>query len=249
MYLSYYGTGNAASSASDLVSHSGEEALEFVPTLERLREALAGPLPGAGAHLRMVAAPRPGWVPGEVPEGATPAAVLLALYPREGQVFLPLTVRTHAVETHRGQVSLPGGALDPDEAPEAGALREAEEEIGLPSSLVDVVGRLSPLYIPVSGFVVHPVVGAVEARPVFRPAPDEVAEVIEVPLASLAAPGTVRRERVARRNGRRLVAFFPVSGRRVWGATAMILAELLSLLDARPWDPGTSGLDADGEAE
>jgi 8-oxo-dGTP pyrophosphatase MutT (NUDIX family) len=228
-----------------------EKTLEFAPTLERLRKALESPLPGAEAHLRLSVGRRPGWVPGEVPDEAKPAGVLILLYPRDGEAYLPLTVRTHAVETHRGQVSLPGGALDPGEEPEAGALREAEEEVGVPADRVGVLGKLSPLYVPVSGFAIQPVVGSMEARPEFRPAPAEVAEVVEVPLARLAALGSVRREWVTRRDARRqLIAFFPVSGQRVWGATAMILAELLHVLGARPWEASESrGLDVRGEPE
>lgn len=221
--------------------------MDYRESLARLTSALQGPLPGPRVHPLLTSLPRPGWTPGEVPGDARPAGVLLLIYPRRGEPHLPLTVRTEDVETHRGQISLPGGALDENETPETGALREAEEEVGVPAGEVRLVGRLTPLFIPPSRFVVHPVVGALDRPPVFRPAPAEVARIIEAPLVRLGAPGAVRRES---RDGRTRI-FFTVEGQEVWGATAMILAELLALLGFHPWDssggsvaPG--GLDGGG---
>jgi 8-oxo-dGTP pyrophosphatase MutT (NUDIX family) len=212
--------------------------VRFVETVERLRAALAEPLPGAKAQRAMASLPRPGWKPGQVPEGARPAGVLILLYPVEREAWLPLTVRTQDVESHRGQVSLPGGALEAGESSEAGALREAEEEVGIPAGEVEVLGRLTPLYVPPSGFAVQPVVGALPRRPSFRPEPAEVERVLETPLGALARSAVERRER---EDGRGMIPFFPVEGQRVWGATAMILAELVSLLGFRPWEraPGS----------
>jgi len=157
---------------------------------------------------------------------------LILLYPVEGEVYLPLTLRTQDVESHRGQVSLPGGALEEGESFESGALREAEEEVGISAGEVEVLGRLTPLFVPPSGFAVQPVVGAIGRRPDFRPEPAEVARVLETALGRLAEPGVERRDR---EDGREIL-YFPVEGQEVWGATAMILAELLSLLGFRPWE-------------
>ena len=134
---------------------------------------------------------------------------------------------------HTGQVSLPGGAVDAGETIEAAAVREAEEEVGVDATTVQVVGRLTPLHIPVSGFLLHPVVGVVHARPAF-PAEWEVARLLEVPLFLLADPATLRREeRTFQRNGVATVPvevpYFEIDGEKVWGATAMVLGEFLAV--------------------
>lgn len=211
--------------------------MRFLETVEKLRAGLAGPLPGAEAHLAMASRPRPGWRPGRVPEEARPAGVLVLLYPVEGEAWLPLTLRTHGVESHRGQVSFPGGALEAGESAETGALREAEEEVGVPAREIEVLGRLTPLFVPPSGFAVQPVVGALPGSPSFRPEPAEVERVLETSLGALVERGVERRER---RDGR-VVLYFPVDGHVVWGATAMMLAELVALLGHRPWE--RAGLD------
>lgn len=198
-----------------------------------LRAALGAPLPGLDAQLRLAPRPRVGWDPHHVPEGLRQAAGLILLYPHRGALHLPLTVRGGGMRTHTGQVALPGGAVDPGESIEAAAVREAQEEVGVDASRVEVVGRLSPLHIPVSGFLLHPVVGITDARPDFRPSAAEVARLLEVSVAALAAEATVRTERRQRqRNGTPIdieVPFFDVEGEKVWGATAMVLAEFLAV--------------------
>jgi 8-oxo-dGTP pyrophosphatase MutT (NUDIX family) len=201
-----------------------------------LREALARPLPGLDAQLRMAPHPRVGWDPDRIPEGLRDAAALVLVYPHEGRLHLPLTVRGGRMRTHTGQVSLPGGAVDGGESFEAAALREAGEEVGVTPSTVTVLGRLTALHIPVSGFMLHPVVAVAAERPVFRTAEWEVARLIEVPLASLHDPATVRTEFRERESGGRVieieVPYFALDGEKVWGATAMILAEFLSVAGA-----------------
>jgi 8-oxo-dGTP pyrophosphatase MutT (NUDIX family) len=205
----------------------------MVEIVGRLREALNMPLPGLDAQLRMAPQPRVGWDPDRVPEGLRAAAALVLVYPYAGRLHLPLTVRGGGMRTHTGQVSLPGGAVDVGESFEAAALREAAEEVGVNPSCVTVLGRLTPLHIPVSGFMLHPVVGVAAERPVFRTAEWEVARLIEVPLAYLQDPATVRTECHERQSGGRVieieVPYFDLDGEKVWGATAMILAEFLSV--------------------
>lgn len=206
-----------------------------------LRRRLGGPLPGREAQVRLAPQPRR-WPDADAP--LRPAAALLLIYPHAEDWWIPLTVRVAAMRHHGGQVSLPGGRLDgPDETAAAAALREANEEIGLAAADVEVLGALTPLPITVSEHLLHPVVAAASRRPVFAPAPQEVERVIEVPIARLRHPDAIAWERRALATGREVdIPYFDVSGVRVWGATAMILAEFIALLDEAPV-PG-AGLDA-----
>jgi len=200
-----------------------------------LKRALAAPLPGLDAQLRMAPRFRDGTDPRTQRDGLRHAAALLLLYPHDGQWHLPLTLRGSRLRHHTGQVSLPGGRLDEGESVEAAALREAQEEIGVPPGDVDVLGQLTPLPIAVSGHLLHPVVGAVASRPAFVLHEHEVEALIEVPLADLRHADALRwevRPRARPPLGDMDVPFFAVGGVQVWGATAMVLAEFLALLDA-----------------
>jgi 8-oxo-dGTP pyrophosphatase MutT (NUDIX family) len=200
--------------------------------VDDLRRWLAQPLPGLPAQLRMAPEPRTWPDAGAI---LRPAAALLLVYPHAGDWYVPLTVRGSTLRHHTGQISLPGGRLDrPDESIEQAALREANEEIGLDPTAVDLLGRLTPIPIAVSGHLLHPVVGAAAARPTFTLAEDEVERLIELPVARLLEPDAVAwEERVREQVPGRLqkIPYFDVSGARIWGATAMALAEFASLLD------------------
>lgn len=202
---------------------------------EALRARLAAPLPGLEAQLRMAPRPRVGWDPRHLPDGLRDAAGLVLLYPVGDVWHVPLTLRASALRHHTGQVSLPGGRVDAGEMYEEAALREAEEEVGLAREGVEILGRLTPLHIPVSRHLLHPVVAVTYARPAFRIAEAEVARLIEVPLAHLQAPETLRHEeRMSQRapDLRMQVPYFQVDGAEVWGATAMVLAEFLAVVEA-----------------
>lgn len=207
----------------------------MIPNLaQRLQAALSRPLPGLDAQLRMAPTPRVGWDPLKVPEGTRDGAALVLVYPHNDAYHLPLTVRGAELRNHTGQVSLPGGRVDDGESIEAAALREAEEEIGVARGSVLVLGRLTPLHIPVSNFLLHPVVGFVPARPVFNRAEWEVARIIEPALAQLSDPAAARREFRNRTTAGETVQidvpFFDIDGEKVWGATAMVLAEFCAIL-------------------
>jgi len=212
--------------------------MELEDLERRLREVLErGDLPGVEAHLRLAPKPRPGWNPGELPAEHRPAAALALFYPRDGHPHLLLTERSHALPDHPGQVALPGGAVEEGETIEAAALREAHEEVGVDPASVRLLGRLSPLHIPISGFVLRPVVGVSDVRPRFRPDPTEVHRVIEIPLDQLADASRIG---FFRRNYQKTdldIPYIDVDGAMLWGATGMVMCELLELLDIRvdPW--------------
>lgn len=167
----------------------------------------------------------------------TPAAVL-ALFSSEGaEPSLLLTRRTETVETHKGQIAFPGGVGDPADEAAGGsvatALRETEEELGIPPARVRVLGRLPELWTT-TGFLVTPVVGIVAAAPgdvPLRLNPHEIAEAFWVPLPRLTAPETYRREEFRVGPAAFPIDVFQLGPHRVWGATGSIIKNLLDRLD------------------
>jgi 8-oxo-dGTP pyrophosphatase MutT (NUDIX family) len=165
-------------------------------------------------------------------------AVLVLLYPCGGALCLVLTRRCDHLAAHAGQISFPGGLREPEDASLAeAALRETREELGLEIGGLELLGPLTPLEIPVSGYRIHPWVAYSPTRPAFRPDSAEVAELLEVSLAQLLDPLTVALERRTIRGQEVDVPFYAVGGHKVWGATAAVLAELLALI-VRQHDSG-----------
>nr|WP_238354619.1 CoA pyrophosphatase [Fulvivirga marina] len=158
--------------------------------------------------------------------------VMVLLYPKNNEIYLPLTQRHDYRGTHGGQVSFPGGKWEEgDPNLEFTALRETYEEIGVSQSDVKVIGRLTDLYIPPSNFRVSPIVGYVDEYPTFNIDPYEVETLIEVPLSLLTSEATLKRKDILVRGKYKLNApFFDIDGRVVWGATAMMLSELVMLM-------------------
>jgi len=181
----------------------------------------------------MVPRPRPlNPFPGVQPRQA---GVLLLLYPIHTALHLVLTVRTSDLNHHSGQISLPGGGWEEgDTSLQATALREAQEEIGIATDRLELLGALTPFYVPPSNNVVHPFVAYAPQRFVFRPDPREVAELLEVPLHLLLDPATRREEDWMRRGATLHVPLYAVGEHKVWGATAIVLAEFLALLTRSP---------------
>jgi 8-oxo-dGTP pyrophosphatase MutT (NUDIX family) len=208
-----------------------------------LHARLRQPLPGADAHHRF--APRPllaGWRPDDLPSHARRAATLILLYPGEHGVTFPLTVRHSALPHHPGQISLPGGRIDVDESGEHAALRETHEEIGVPRDTVRVLGPLSTLWVVVSNHVVQPFVAVTDTRPVFQPDAREVEHLIEMPLSALHDEAVIGSELRMRDHIAVEVPCFTWHDQQIWGATAMILAELAAL-----FEPSQLGTPAKGE--
>jgi 8-oxo-dGTP pyrophosphatase MutT (NUDIX family) len=156
----------------------------------------------------------------------------------QAQAELVLTERTADVEFHRGQVSFPGGTLKPGESPRQAALRETLEETGIAVARDDLIGQLSELWIPATGFTVTPVVAIMDQRPrASQVNPREVARMIELPLHELLRAGAVRRAARTEDGRWTHIPYFEAEGAWLWGATAMMTAELLVLLG---W-PGPGG--------
>ena len=200
-------------------------------TIADVRRALTLPLPGLAAQLRMAPAYRIKALQDRTPPPSRKeASVLILFYPRAGQLYLPLTRRADTVENHKGQISLPGGAREGDESLQATALRETCEELGACPDKWTLLGALTSLYIPPSGFLINPFVAYTPTDPTFDPDPAEVAELIETPLALLLDPAIFEREAWMIRGAPAEVPFFRIRGHKVWGATAMVLSELVTLL-------------------
>lgn len=204
--------------------------------IDLLVAALGETLPGVEAQAAMSPRPRHGWRPGRVPADVRDAAALLLVYRRQERPHVLLTLRREDLSSHAGQVSLPGGSVDPGESVEVAARREAWEEVGLDPGAVNVIGELTPLHIPASGFLLHPVLAWTGSDPILRPSDAEVAELIETPLDELSAPERLELETWTLRGQPVDVPFFRIAGHKIWGATAMVLAEFLALLGTAP-DP------------
>jgi 8-oxo-dGTP pyrophosphatase MutT (NUDIX family) len=201
---------------------------------EQLAARLKQPLPGWSAQAGYQPELSFGRHRGPAPAGARPAAVLIVLYPHEQAWHVPLMLRPLHMPDHGGQVSIPGGLIEAGENSRQAALREYEEELGAPADTLRVLGQLSPLYLFASNYQILPWVAAAESTPQWKPSEREVERLLEVPLLHLLDPNNT--SHVERRQ--RGLAFrapcFVWDSERIWGATSMILAELVSVMRELP---------------
>ena len=232
--------------------------MTFADALGRLEAGLRTGLPGPAAHAWLAPVPRRAWPAGFNPARIRDASGLLLVFPKQkeataehaeiaepdhslrsprsprllssGDAHIILTVRADTLGRHGGQVSLPGGVVDPGETFEQAALREAHEEVALPVDEVRVLGAPTPLDIPVSGFRLHPIVAVHAARPRLMPSDGEVARILEVGVDDLLNPEHFVTSEREREGFALAVPSFRVEGVEIWGATAMVLAEFLALL-------------------
>ena len=203
----------------------------FLTFEEELTRRLQRSLPGPTAQHRMAPPFRdssPAY-PTTVPNSRE-AAILALFFPSthsENSAELLLTVRPEGMSNHAGQVAFPGGRHEAGEQLQDTALRETEEEVFIPSSSIRVAGALTPLYIPPSNFIVHPFVGFVTEQPDLSVTSDEVARCFGVTVAHLRNPETSRVATRKWKSESHEVPYFALDGEFVWGATAMILSELV----------------------
>jgi mutator protein MutT len=197
-----------------------------------LRTKLSGTLPGWPSQKKMAPVHRtdPDW---DFIRNSSPrsAAVLIPFIQRDGLWYILLTERSAYAGAHSGQMSFPGGKLLPGETPEQAALRETEEETGLLQQHFDVLGRLTEVYIPPSHFMVTPIVAIYSGQPVYQPDTREVSSLVEIPLAFFLHHSRNEMAEVSVYGDMRLsVPAFVFQKFIIWGATSLVLSELIDLM-------------------
>lgn len=203
-----------------------------------LRHRLGLPLPGQDAQFRMAHIERQlNLSRFKTPSDARQSSVMILLYEDGGRIKIPLILRPGDSGIHSGQISFPGGKYEDTDLDFATtALRETEEEIGVSKSSIEILGKLTQLYIPPSNFLVHPHVGALQFAPNFIPQKNEVEKIIPLDLEFLMDEEKVKEKEIRLSSGQLIrTPYYSVEGETVWGATAMILSELKSLLYEIGW--------------
>lgn len=208
--------------------------MDFDFAIELLHNGLKKPLPGHYAQKSMSPLPiDPKRFDFNFIDNPRKGAVLIFIYPEDGRAFFPLIKRPTYAGVHSGQIAFPGGKMEPeDENLSVTAMREAWEEVGILPGEVKLIGPISDLFVPASNFLVSPIIGYSEKKPLFIPELKEVDRIIETPLELLLRLET-RKQRVLEIGGKvKLNApYFEIENEIVWGATAMILGEFLQILE------------------
>lgn len=198
--------------------------MDFVKKLE---EQLRKPLPGSESHNKMAIRGRRAEFYDQKP---SKGSVLILLFPKQGDLSMLLIKRAEYSGPHSNQVSFPGGKSEGgDTGPVQTALREAHEETGVHPEKIRILGKLTPLYIPVSNFTVTPFVGYTGNIPEFIPDSREVKYIITVPLSHLLREKTVCNSRIELPGLDIEAPGYSINGEHIWGATAMIMAEFLDI--------------------
>lgn len=193
--------------------------------IEKLKISYQDDLPGKTAQNMMLAKPRVKIAFSNSVEHAIPSAVLILLYPYQDDIHFILTERTNEVQHHKGQISLPGGSWENGEQLHETALRETEEEIGIPADKTKIIYELTPLFVKVTGYMIHPFVAYITQKPHIVPDQNEVNNVFTASISELLNPANRLTELWTIREIPVDVPFFKFGKYKVWGATAMILSE------------------------
>lgn len=205
--------------------------MNFADFISKLSYQLANyPLPGHDEIVKKMS-PNRMRLKGEPNESTRRSGVLILFYPKGEDIYLPLILRPQYDGVHGGQMAFPGGRAElKDKNIQATALREAQEEIGIKASDVKIIGNLTELYINPSNLLCQPVLGYINYRPDFYPDEREVAAILEVPLSDFVNPDTIQTRLVEARGYKFETPGFIIQEQIVWGATAMMIAELVEIM-------------------
>lgn len=205
--------------------------MNFADFISKLSYRLANyPLPGHEEIVKKMS-PNRMRLKGEPNETTRRSGVLILFYPKGEDIYLPLILRPQYDGVHGGQMAFPGGRAElKDKNIQATALREAQEEIGIKASDVKIIGNLTELYINPSNLLCQPVLGYINYRPDFYPDEREVAAILEAPLSDFVNPDTVQTRLVEARGYKFETPGFIIQEQIVWGATAMMVAELIEIM-------------------
>ena len=198
---------------------------------EQIKERLKKPLPGNEAHLTTRIKTKSEVTFSNTEETAIPAAVLILLFPFKDEIQFFLTKRTEDVEHHKGQISLPGGIRENNESLNETALRETKEEVGIDSTKIIISGSLTPFFIPVTGYIVHPFIGWCKEKPSTKIHDVEVNQLFSVSITELMDEKILQTEQWNIRGYDAIVPYYNFGKCKVWGATAAILSEFKSILE------------------
>lgn len=204
------------------------DSTTFRNIIELIRHELRKPLPGKASHRKMTPVTRSHL---NTDISFQKGGVLILVYPYNNEPSVVFMKRVTDNTPHSGQISFPGGRFEPgDKSLQVTALRETEEELGIPASGIEIIGHLTPLEIQVSNMEVRPFVGVSYNKPHFKPNPEEVDYLIEVNLKDLLNPGIIQKKIGLIRGTEIEIPYYNIRNNHVWGATAMIISEFLDIL-------------------
>lgn len=196
-----------------------------------LKETLQGELPGFNAHSKLLPPGRRLKTNDDELSSVKMSSVLLLLFPEGEQLYICLTKRPQTMKHHPGQISFPGGKVEKDDlSAEMTALREAREEVGIDHDRIEILGKLSDLYVEVSQFSIQPFLAWADQRPDFLVDFGEVEKLILFPVSDFVANEIISEIELETFTGSLQVKYYPYDGEFIWGATAMILSELIEIL-------------------
>ena len=169
------------------------------------------------------------WLSKENLKSLKDAAILIALFEKDGEICFPMIKRPENIKNHPGQIALPGGSKEKEESLEQTALREAQEEIGIDPDKVEIIGKLTPIPVPVSGYLVQTYIGIIDEEPEWKLSKDEVADFFILKLSELIGADNGYYEKWNLRGFDAKVPIFKIGNLKIWGATASVLSEFIEL--------------------
>lgn len=202
----------------------------FTNFIQNLQTRLKKPLPGKDAQLQMMVTPRLPFPKINLDKNGIPAAVLILLFPKGDDWYFYLTKRADTVDHHKGQISLPGGVVENGETYEMAALRETFEEIGVQSDEINLIGKLSSFYIPISGFEIFPFIGYTNSEPKTYIHDKEVSRIFSTSITHFMSDTVQKTKKDSLRGFPVTIPYFDLEGEMVWGATSILLSEFKAIL-------------------